>query len=197
MSFRTPLGCITTKTLTVAPTAPVTGAAAVCMGATIDMSDAVAGGTWASTNYGAATITNAGVLKGLLGGVTMIHYTLPITGCVESATVTVNNCGRTADSTDTATSVQTVAIGDDIQLFPNPNKGSFTIKGTLSTQEDEEAAIEITDMLGQVIYQNKILTQGGNINEQIQLSRSLANGMYIVSLRSATDNKVFHVVIEE
>jgi len=96
------------------------------------------------------------------------------------------------------TGVQQIAnASGDIQLIPNPNKGIFTIKGTLGTTDDEEVSVEITNMLGQVIYTNKLMAHGGIINEKVQLSGTVANGMYVLSLRSASANDVFHVVIEQ
>jgi Secretion system C-terminal sorting domain len=91
---------------------------------------------------------------------------------------------------------QLAAAGSDIQLVPNPNKGTFTVKGSLGTAS-EEVTLELTNMLGQVIYTSKITTRNGEINEKIQLNSTPANGMYILNLRSATENKVFHMVIEQ
>ncbi len=82
-------------------------------------------------------------------------------------------------------------------MIPNPNKGSFVVKGTLSTTTDEEVTLEITNMLGQVVYTNKVMSHGGAINEHIQLNSSIANGMYLLNLHSESDNAVFHVVIEQ
>ncbi len=84
----------------------------------------------------------------------------------------------------------------DIKMMPNPNKGVFTVKGNSGTASDEELTLEVTNMLGQVVYNKKITTQNGNINEQVQLSENLANGMYILNVRSGTENTVFHFVIE-
>jgi hypothetical protein len=95
-------------------------------------------------------------------------------------------------------SVQQYAVGSaDVRLMPNPNKGQFTVRGTLGVQVDEEVSLEITDMIGQVVYKNKVLIKACKINEQIQLGGNPANGMYLLNLRSATDNKVFHFVIEQ
>lgn len=95
-------------------------------------------------------------------------------------------------------SVQQVSAGNsDVVLIPNPNNGSFTIKGTLGTTLDEEVNIEITNVLGQVIYKNKIMAIGGKINEQIRLSSALSNGMYSLSMHAANESKVFHLVIEQ
>ena len=97
-----------------------------------------------------------------------------------------------------ATGVQQYATGmGDVRLIPNPNKGQFAIKGSLGTGADEEANIEITDMLGQMVYRNKIMTQNGVINEAISLSNTLANGMYMLNLHTANERKVIHFVIEQ
>jgi len=80
---------------------------------------------------------------------------------------------------------------------PNPNKGTFTLKGSLGTSTDEEITVEVTNMLGQVVYNGNIVAHNGELNEKISLKSDLANGMYILSLRSGTDSKVFHVAIEK
>ncbi len=85
----------------------------------------------------------------------------------------------------------------DIKLIPNPNKGVFTVKGTLGTATDEDVTIEITDMLGQVIYKTKAEARNGEINQRVQLSSAVANGMYILNLRSGSDMKIFHIVVEQ
>jgi hypothetical protein len=72
----------------------------------------------------------------------------------------------------------------------------FTVKGTLGTGEDEELSLEVTDMLGQVIYRQQLKASSGKVNERIQLN-NIANGMYLLNLRSATGSKVFHIVVEE
>ncbi|MCW3121252.1 MAG: hypothetical protein JWQ38_744, partial [Flavipsychrobacter sp.] len=44
---------------------------------------------------------------------------------------------------------------------------------------------------------NRSMSHGGNISEQVQLNSSIAPGMYILNVRSASNNEVFHVVIEQ
>jgi len=92
---------------------------------------------------------------------------------------------------------QVTAANSDIKLVPNPNNGIFTVKGTLGVTTDEEVSIEVTDMLGQVIYKDKVMATGGNIDQKIQLTSGLANGIYLLNLRSESSNNVFHVVIEQ
>jgi hypothetical protein len=93
------------------------------------------------------------------------------------------------------TGISQTASGSDIRVLPNPNKGVFTIKGTLGSAVDEEVSLEILNMVGQVVYKNNIMARNGIINEQVQLSNTLANGMYLLSVRSGSENNVFHFVI--
>ncbi len=96
----------------------------------------------------------------------------------------------------TRTGVQNIgAVNSDIKLLPNPSKGIFTVKGTLGSS-DEEVSIEVTNMLGQVIYNTTAQARNGVLNERIELM-NVANGMYILNLRSGSEQKVFHVVIEQ
>ncbi len=93
--------------------------------------------------------------------------------------------------------VKNVVTGaTDIRLIPNPNKGTFSVSGTFATAE-EDVVLEVTDMLGQVIYRNNAKVDNGVINAQVQLTNTLANGMYIMNVRSGNENKVFHFVIEQ
>ncbi len=86
--------------------------------------------------------------------------------------------------------------GSNVTLVPNPNKGDFTVKGTLASNLDQEATLEVVDMIGQVIYTNKVMAQGGNINEHVKLN-NLANGMYLLNMRTGDESVVFHFVIEQ
>ena len=97
----------------------------------------------------------------------------------------------------TAAGVNNLSVVTDLRVMPNPNKGAFTVKGTLASDNDQEVVMEVTNMLGQVVYSNKVIAQNGNINEQLQLNGNLANGMYLLNVRTASGSNVFHFVIEQ
>jgi hypothetical protein len=91
-----------------------------------------------------------------------------------------------------------VTLGNaDVRLVPNPNKGAFTVKGNLASDKDEEVTIEVTNMLGQNVYRSNITAKSGVIDAQVQLDNTLANGMYMLSLRTGAESKVFHFVLEQ
>jgi uncharacterized protein YjdB len=85
----------------------------------------------------------------------------------------------------------------DIKLIPNPNKGAFILKGNTGSVSDEHLSIEIVDMLGRVVYNSEITSRNGNINEHIEMNNKLANGMYILNMRSADRSSMFHFVVEQ
>jgi uncharacterized protein YjdB len=94
--------------------------------------------------------------------------------------------------------VQQFAIGEsDIRIVPNPSRGAFAIKGLLSTTTDENLTIELADMLGQIVYRNQMTAVKGVVNVEVDAGKALANGMYILNIRSAGDQKAFHVMIEQ
>lgn len=84
----------------------------------------------------------------------------------------------------------------NIQLQPNPSKGVFTLKGKLARATDQNVTIIITDLLGRTVYSSVFTAREGIINEPVQLSNATANGMYMLSLLSEGDQKVFHLMIE-
>lgn len=92
------------------------------------------------------------------------------------------------------TGIENVNAGNKFMLMPNPNNGTFTIKGALNTSDDK-IAIKVTNMLGQVVYLAEAAVHNGKVNETISLNQSLAAGVYMVNITSAGANAVFHVVI--
>ena len=99
-------------------------------------------------------------------------------------------------------SVSVVAAGihqpgglSTLTLLPNPNAGSFTIKGSLASATDKVDVV-VTDMLGQTIFTKKVMISSGVINEQVALPHSTPAGMYLVSVTSGDGRAVFHVVVE-
>ena len=83
-----------------------------------------------------------------------------------------------------------------ITLVPNPNTGLFTIKGNLSPGADERVTLEVTNMIGNVVYETTIEAQQGNINTQIALDDHLPNGLYLLKLSTGQEINISRFVIE-
>lgn len=97
-----------------------------------------------------------------------------------------------------STGVATTVIGNnEVRLIPNPNTGAFTVSGTLASKADENVSLEVTDMLGQVIYRGTSVARNGVVNERIELGKNLANGMYMLSMGVGAERRAFHFVVKQ
>ena len=81
-------------------------------------------------------------------------------------------------------------------LVPNPNNGDFTVNGIINTPGDDKVTIAVTDVLGQTIYKQALLVQNGSMSEHISLARTIARGMYLVTVTTGRDHVVFHLSVE-
>ena len=108
---------------------------------------------------------------------------------------TINSVVMTVNGT---TGVANTGLSaSELKLMPNPTSGSFVVSGTLGSKADESVTFEVTDMLGQVVYRGSVLARDGELNERIQLTGTLANGMYMLNVSNGTDRKVFHFVLKQ
>ena len=82
-------GCTSTMVVTVNTAPAITGTTTLCAGGTTTLSDALTGGTWASSNTAVATIgLTTGIVSGSSPGTTTITYTTAA-GCKTTIPVTV------------------------------------------------------------------------------------------------------------
>jgi hypothetical protein len=92
----------------------ISGAAIVCIGSAVALTDAASGGVWSSSNTGIATAGSAGIVAGISGGTATISYTV------------TNVCGVSY-----ASHIITV------KSFPDPG----VITGTTTTCPDSSAQL--------------------------------------------------------
>ena len=84
--------------------------------------------------------------------------------------------------------------GNTIKLMPNPNRGAFTVEGTLSS-DSKEVTLEIMDIVGQVVYRDGADVQNGALNKQVIMANELANGIYMLHIISGDEHKVIRFSI--
>ena len=182
-------GCIATaaKLITVHTPAPpshsetVGGTVTILTGTAVGLDDEGGGGIWSSSNTTVVTV-DGGKITGVAAGAASITHSI------------------TSPDGEVSTSVTPVVVSSvpfDIRAVPNPSNGTFTLKGIIGTTQDVDVTLEVTDVIGQVIYNNKVTAYSGRISEVISLSNTLANGMYMMNICTATGQKVFHFVIEK
>ncbi len=175
-------GCsaFATKAIVVHTPAPHSHTITTSVGTTVELADEVAGGEWACRDENVATVDGSGTVTAIAEG--SVNITNTVTG-TEGTIVTI-------------TMVQICAAAIKVSIVPNPNKGTFIVRGSLGTKEDAMVSIEISDMLGQVVYKNSTIAAGGMISEHVLLNSNFANGIYLLNVRSKQGDKVLHFVIE-
>ncbi|MES2701457.1 MAG: Ig-like domain-containing protein [Bacteroidota bacterium] len=134
ITYTLPTGCVRTRIVTVNPLpSSITGTAAVCAGLTTTLANSTAGGTWVSSNTAVATIgLFSGVVTGVAGGTATITYSVTATGCIATATVTVNPLPAAISGSGG------VCIGTSVTLT------SATAGGTWSSSNAAVAAVAAT-----------------------------------------------------
>lgn len=70
---------------------------------------------------------------------------------------------------------------DTFALFPNPNKGSFTLLG--NTHTTLEMPLEIIDASGQVVFKETAQPVNNKLKAEINLEPMLPAGVYILRIR--------------
>ncbi len=91
ITYTTNAGCIALTTVTVYPViTPINGKTTVCKGGTITLLNAIAGGTWVSSNSAVANINASGVVAGITTGSVTISYMAVNTCDTAYAKVVVN-----------------------------------------------------------------------------------------------------------
>lgn len=124
----------------------------------------------------------------------------------DSVTIKVTNntpCGPYSSTNGLRVNVSTVGVAAvnvtefDVRLMPNPTSGSFFIKGSVTGIANGTVSVDVTDMLGQTVYTGSAQVKNGAVDQRVQLDGALANGMYMVTLRTEGTSKVFHLMLQQ
>ncbi len=182
-------GTITATKLMSIITAPgpgtISGPSTVCVGQNITLTNGVLGGTWSSNNSSIASVSG-GVVSGVAVGSAIISYTMT-NGCgSRSATRPVS----VVPATDCGVAVKPVAaVQDEMKLFPNPNRGNFTMH--LITENDEQVMVVVTNIIGKKV---KEFTTTTNKATDVQLNT--APGIYLLTATTSNGRYVVKITVE-
>ncbi len=170
----------------------------MCAGQTMTLANATPyGGTWVSNNAAAvvqSSTASSATIRGNGVGVSVITFTTTSDGCAATRTVTVNAC-RTSGDNNPLAEIEP-ARTRDLHLYPNPNNGSFTLKGNLGGQHDGSAQVTIMNVTGQIVYSSMLAITQGHIDSAIRMDNGLPAGVYMLSVRGSDDRRVFRFVVK-
>jgi hypothetical protein len=110
-------------------------------------------------------------------------YTVIVTdanGCTDTLSAFVGSVVGLNDLSD----------GMQVSVFPNPNKGQFTLQ--LAGMEEEAGLLEVLNPLGQIVSTQQVF---GNRNAVISL-HNLEDGIYFLQVRFGDRKKVIRIIIQ-
>ncbi len=108
-------------------------------------------------------------------------------GCTKSKTVTVTSSCRMDGS---------YSADAQVNVYPNPSNGSFTVSATAFNNDNETVEIMIYTSTGIAVYQQNALVTNGVVNETISLENNLASGVYLIKIIGAEQSVTNSIVIE-
>jgi hypothetical protein len=76
-------------------------------------------------------------------------------------------------------------------VYPNPTSGAFTVDITSTVASN--LVISLTNIQGQVIYQNKV---ANSVTYQESIDQKLSKGIYFLSVNNGKENRVQKVVVQ-
>jgi len=107
------------------------------------------------------------------------------TGTIDSASIQI------CSSTYTTLATESFEINDFV-LYPNPNKGDFTIR--FSSSNNTDIHVFVTDLTGRKVYDKKF-ENTGDFNQNIQL-KNAASGTYIVTVVDGDRKGVSKIIVK-
>ena len=129
------------------------------------------------------------------GGVDSI-YKVKVSGRFSVTVMDVNGCSGSSTIIEfiiprkTINGITNTAVGiSDVNVFPNPNKGSFTIACSLPL--NKQAHVTITNLLGQKV---KELDMQGSSQLEVQLDQPA--GIYMVTIFAGNDRLIEKIIIQ-
>lgn len=153
-----------------------------------------------NTGSGFANLSNGAPYSGVNTSVlTITPATTSLSGNLYRCAISSDSCLSHLSNSGKLTVIPATGIfpvtGEvQITLAPNPNSGVFTISCAAAYNP---VVVEVTDVVGKVIYSEKIAPAGGVISKQIILDSRISNGTYFVRTSSENINEVFRINVRK
>ena len=134
ITYTNSIGCSVTALVTVNALPTISGTTVVCFGAQTQLTGfgtPATSNAWTSSNTANATVSNTGLVTGVLAGTTTITYT-NLAGCSRNTVVTVNALPTISGTTVVCFGAQTQLTGSGTPATSNAWTSSNTANATVS-----------------------------------------------------------------
>ncbi len=154
---------------------------------------------FANATYGGTNPTFQWYLDGVLvAGATSSTFTTSVespdtvycimTSDLECVTTNIDTSNIKIITTGTLGINSLAGTIDEVNIYPNPNNGSFTISGTVSSTGNTSVEFMVTDMLGKTVFTDRADAMNGAFKHSLKLGGNIPPGNYLV--RIVKDNDV-------
>ncbi len=92
------------------------------------------------------------------------------------------------------TGVKALNAFSDVNLYPNPTNGTFSVKGFLNGINNKEISLEMMNSLGQIIYSTSATVNNSVLDQKVSVN--VADGIYMLRIKSDEQSKSFRVVVQ-
>jgi hypothetical protein len=131
--------------------------------------------------------------SGLISGATAQSYTAPASGSYYCIVTDANGCSAPSNTLAITVGVNNVSKVSSVNLYPNPNTGSFTIEGAFASN-DGKANIAIVDVAGRIVQTQEVFVNNNKLSVRIDMTSSLAAGVYTIKVSSDAANTIIPFV---
>lgn len=125
-----------------------------------------------------------------INGATNKTYQATVAG---QYSVEVNIGGCKMRTTAVPTSVEDTGFSQSIKTFPNPSKGKIVLE--LNSTDIGTVLINVTDLSGRQVHQQKIAKPGVTLKETLDLS-NLKKGIYLLEISTSQNKGVKRIMID-
>lgn len=174
ITYTLPTGCFVTRTVSAdtIPVFTVNGTDYICIGTPATFTSPITGGTWSTSNSAIASVSGSGVVTGLTSGSVSVSYSITnVCGTFNVAKSIAVYTQAQCDSALGASEMRTEPIS--IELFPNPNNGTFSV--TIHSASQELLNISIRNQMGQKVWEGNAVS-----NKLFRVTADIAPGVYML-----------------
>jgi hypothetical protein len=115
-----------------------------------------------------------------------------VIGTQKAVTLTHTGCASGSFAKNTVPTNSTSKA--KINIYPNPNNGSFKIALKTGRHTNEKVNIQIINTLGKVIFSNNVVSVGGDVN--LHINNKFTPGIYLIKYKTAHEESVEKMIVQ-
>ncbi len=135
-----------------------------------------------------------------ISGATQISYVVSTPGDYKCKIFDANGCKDNSKVTTITSNCKETALagrpetGTALQIYPNPSAELIHLQADFSGQSSR-ATLEITNLLGALVYSEELMLQGTLFESTLSLSGQFLNGVYVATVRCGSQVAISKFVV--